>query len=200
MGGDHIQLLRSGDAAGAAAATALLSQELGAGLYRPEWLLEDAANPAARVWVAGSPPIAGTAVARLLAPQDGEYYRGFGPAAMDLFAGAGTVGSFEAFAVDPGARGRGLGSRLVSASLDWMREERCAAAITLSWRSGRGGASAGLFRRLGMREGPTVERFYYEESVRDGWTCPVCGGPCECSATLFTLPLHPHQKATAITR
>jgi hypothetical protein len=70
-----------------------------------------------------------------------------------------------------------------------MRERGCTSAVTLSWRSGREGSSAGLFRRLGMREGPTVERFYYDESVRDGWTCPVCGGPCTCAATLFTLAL-----------
>jgi hypothetical protein len=59
----------------------------------------------------------------------------------------------------------------------------------VSWRSRRDGSSAGLFRRLGMTEGPTVERFYLEESLRDGWACPVCGCPCTCSATLFTLPL-----------
>ena len=191
MGGNDVVPLRAGDAATAAAAAALLSQQLGAGLYRQEWLLEDAANPAARVWVVGRPRIAGAAVARLLATADGDYYGAFGPAAMDLFAGAGKVGSFEAFAVEPDARGRGLGSRLVSVSLDWMRERGCGAAITLSWRSGRDGASAGVFRRLGMREGLTIERFYYEESLRDGWTCPACGGPCRCSATLFTLVFGP---------
>jgi ribosomal protein S18 acetylase RimI-like enzyme len=179
--------LRPGDAAAAGAAAALLGRELGDGLYRPEWLLEDAASPSAGVWVAGGLPPVGAAVARVLGEADAGYYRPFGGEAVELFHGS--VGSFEALAVDPGHRRRGVGSALTTASLDWMRLRGCHAAVTLSWRSTSRDGSAGLFRRLGMREGPTVERFYLEESVRDGWTCPVCGGPCTCSATLFTLAL-----------
>src|SRR5258708_11077099 len=39
----------------ATAAAALLDRELGSGLYRPEWLLEDAANPAAGGWLVRAP-------------------------------------------------------------------------------------------------------------------------------------------------
>jgi GNAT superfamily N-acetyltransferase len=187
MGRDDVRPLAAGDRATADAAAALLNRELGDGLYRSEWLLEDAVDPSAGVWVAGAPVLAGAAVARLLASADADYYRAFGPAALDVFGGA--VGSFEAFVVEPDHRRRGLGTRLASASLDWMRGRGCTSAVTLAWRSGREGSSAGLFRRLGMREGPTVEGFYKEESVRNGWSCPVCRGPCSCPATLFTLAL-----------
>ena len=185
MGPDDVSRLDAHDHATASAAAALLNRELGDGLYRPEWLLEDAASPSAAVWVAGSPTLAGAAVARLLASTDRDYYRAFGPAALDLFTGV--VGSFEAFAVEADRRRRGLGRRLAAASLDFMRQRGCTSAVTLSWRAGEAGSSAGVFRRLGMQEGPTVERFYLEESVRNGWTCPVCRGPCTCPATLFTL-------------
>jgi GNAT superfamily N-acetyltransferase len=185
MGWDGVSPLGEADTAAADAAAALLSRELGEGLYRPEWLLEDAASPRAGVWVVGSPAPVGTAVARLLTPPDSGYYRAFGPAALELFVAA--VGSFEAFAVDPDHRRHGIGVRLATASLEWMRERGCVWAVTVSWRSGRDGSSAGLFRRLGMTEGPTVERFYLDESLREGWSCPVCGRPCKCAATLFTL-------------
>jgi len=186
MGSDEVMPLAPGDRAAADAAAALLSRELGDGLYRPDWLLEDAASSAAGVWVAGSPPV-GSAVARLLTPADSSYYWTFGPPALELFRD--DVGSFEALAVDSAHRRHGLGSRLTAATLDWMRERGCDWAVTVSWRSGREGESAGMFRRLGMTEGPTVEKFYLEESLRDGWACPACGGPCTCSATLFTLAL-----------
>ncbi|HXM59037.1 MAG TPA: GNAT family N-acetyltransferase [Candidatus Dormibacteraeota bacterium] len=189
MGWDEVSLLGRDDGETAAAAAALLSRELGEGLYRAEWLLEDAASPRAAVWVTGSSPseLAGAAVARLLAPPDRSYYWAFGPAALALFGDA--VGSFEAFAVEPARRRHGLGGRLAGAAFAWMRERGCDWAVTVSWQSRREGSSAGLFRRLGMTEGPTVERFYLEESQRDGWACPVCGRPCTCSATLFTLDL-----------
>jgi GNAT superfamily N-acetyltransferase len=186
MGWDVSRLGRD-DRATADAAAALLSRELGEGLYRAEWLLEDSNSPRAAVWVAGSPALAGAAVARLLTPPDRGYYWAFGPAALGLFGDA--VGSFEAFAVDPAHRRRGIGGRLTTAAFDWMRERGCDWAVTVSWQSRREGSSAGLFRRLGMAEGPTVDQFYLEESKRDGWACPVCGRPCTCAATLFTLDL-----------
>ncbi len=184
---EEVTPLRPGDAEAAAAAAGLLNRSLGDGLYRPDWLLQDAADPAAGVWLAHPWAPAGAAVARLLGAGDSAYYRPFGPAAMDLFTG--TVGSFEALAVDPEHRRQGLGTLLTVTSLDWMRGQHCAAAVTVSWRSGNEASSAGLFHRLGMREGPTVARFYLEESRRSAWTCPVCGGPCSCPATLFTLSL-----------
>jgi GNAT superfamily N-acetyltransferase len=187
MGPAEVSPLDAADGGTATAVAALLNRELGEGLYRPEWLLEDAASPTAGVWVTDPAALAGAAVARLLGPADSDYYEAFGAAALDLFDGTGPVGSLEAVAVEPGRRRHGTGSSLVTACLEWMRERGCGAAVTVSWRSGREGASAGLFRRLGMREGPTVERFYYEESVRNGWACPVCGGPCTCAATVFTL-------------
>jgi GNAT superfamily N-acetyltransferase len=185
MSRDAVAALRPSDIGEAAAAAALLNRELGDGLYRPEWLLEDAADPAAGVWLAWRAALVGAAVARLLGTDGGAYYRAFGPAAADVFTG--TVGSFEALAVEPDHRRGGVGSLLTATSLEWMRGRGCVAAITVSWRSGREGSSAGLFRHLGMREGPTVARFYLEESLRDGWACPVCRGPCTCPATLFTL-------------
>lgn len=181
--------LRAGDHSTAARAAALLDRELGAGLYTAESLRNDAADPTAGVWVSDRTTVAGATLSRLLVPADAGYYERFGPEATGLFGA--TVGSFEALAVEPAARRRGLGSRLTAVSLDWMREQGCDAAITVSWRSGRPDSSVGLFRRLGFREGPTVERFYHAASVRDGWLCPVCRCPCVCPATLFTLVLAP---------
>lgn len=167
----------------------LLNRELGRGLYPRGRLARDAADPTAAVWIAidAPPQPVGAAVARLLIPEDVTYYEAFGPEAVKLFKGE--VGSYEAVAVEPGFRRRGTGRLLTEAGLGWMREQGCDVAVTLAWLSGRKDSSPHLFRRLGFHEWGTVNRFYYEESLRDGWECPVCGGPCRCSATLFTLDL-----------
>ena len=187
--GTEIAPLGAGDAAGAAAVQQLLNRELGAGMYGVRGLLADAADPTAEVWLARGPGAgaAGAAVARLLVPGDAGYYERFGAEATGLFDG--TVGSLEAVAVDVAFRRRGLGGRLTSLMLDWMRQAGCDAAIALSWLSGRPDSSPPLFRRLGFREGPTIERFYAAESIENDWACPVCGQPCTCAATLFTLRL-----------
>ena len=176
-----IARLAPGESRRAAAIAALLHRELGEALYQPAGLLRDAADPTALVLVTDDGE--GAAVSRLLVPEDAGYYERFGPDATSLFAG--TVGSFEALAVEPAQRRRGIGAALTEASVDWMRDQGCDAAVTIAWLSGRPGSSASLFRRLGFREGRSVERFYWEESRRDGWACPVCGGPCTCSATFF---------------
>jgi ribosomal protein S18 acetylase RimI-like enzyme len=165
----------------------LLNRELGEGLYRVDYLLEDAANPAAAVLLVEGPRLLGAAVSRLLAAADAGYYDRFGPEVRRLFARR--AGSLEALAVEPAFRRRGVGSALAGASLEWMRAQGCETAVALAWESGREGASAPLFRRFGFRQGATVEGFYLEESLREGWACPVCGVGCRCSATLYTLPL-----------
>ena len=178
-----------GDLTSITAAETLLNRELGQGLYPPGRVARDAADPTAAVWIArqGASPVVGAAVARLLIPEDAHYYERFGPEAVELFTG--TVGSYEAVSVEPHLRRRGVGRLLTQVSLEWMREQGCDVAVTLAWLSGNRDSSPELFRRLGFQEGPTLDRFYFEESLRDGWICPICGGPCLCSATLFTLRL-----------
>ena len=185
----EIVKLRPGDGMYAMAAEALLNRELGRGIYALGRLERDAADPTAAVWIAreAGPQPVGAAVARLLIPKDAAYYERFGPEAVELFTG--TVGSYEAVAVERRFRRRGTGRLLTEAGVQWMRRQGCDVAVTLAWLSGRRDSSPHLFRRLGFREWGTVERFYYEESLRDGWECPVCRGPCRCSATLFTLRL-----------
>jgi GNAT superfamily N-acetyltransferase len=179
--------LRAGNARLAEPVAVLLNRELGEGLYGAGTLLIDAADPTAAVVVAEAPGLIGAAVSRVLRPADLGYYGRFG--AEGLLLSTGLPGSLEALAVEPAFRRRGAGRLLAEACISWTRAQGCNLLVTLAWRSGREDASLPLFRRLGFREGPTVDRFYLEESLRDGWSCPVCGPGCRCAATLFTFPL-----------
>ncbi|MDQ6748378.1 MAG: hypothetical protein M3010_09795, partial [Candidatus Dormibacteraeota bacterium] len=64
----------------------------------------------------------------------------------------------------------------------------CQAAVAVSWLSGRA-SSAGIFARAGFKAGRSVPDFYLQESLRDGWTCPVCQGPCRCGGQFVHLAL-----------
>ncbi|MDQ6691482.1 MAG: GNAT family N-acetyltransferase [Candidatus Dormibacteraeota bacterium] len=163
----------------------LLNRELGEPLYGMDDLEKAAADPTATVnFIRHDGGLAAAAIARVLVPEDADYYRPFGSPVEDLFTGH-TVGSLEALAVRPSDRRRGLGARLVRARLAWLAEHGCDRVVAVSWLSGRAGTSAPLYRRLGFKEGDIAINFYLEESRTDGWSCPVCGNPCRCSAQLF---------------
>ena len=173
----------------------LLNGELGEPLYAAEAVVDAAGDETAIVmFVRQDGKVAAAGIARVLLAEDEAYYWPFGGAAQILFRDH-TVGSLEALAVRSGNRRRGFGARLVTARVDWLGEHGCDRVVALSWLSGRPGTSAPLYRRLGFREGATVADFYFEESRRDGWLCPVCGTPCHCAAQLFWLEL-PRERPT----
>lgn len=180
-----ISRISSADAGLLAGVRALFDLELGKGLYPARYLAEAAADPdSLLLGIVEAGEVAAAAVARLLAPADLGYYRDFGPV-LELLSTHRRLGSLEAMAVAPAHRRRGLGLSLVRARLRWFAERGCTAALAVSWISNRPGASAPLFRRAGMSEGPTVPDFYFEDSLLGGWACPVDGKPCRCAATLF---------------
>ncbi|GAC1583800.1 MAG: hypothetical protein NVS3B24_22700 [Candidatus Dormibacteria bacterium] len=161
---------------------ALLSGELGEGMYTDARVASEMASNSTRVTVATAASLmVGAAISRLLAREDGDYYREFGPAAVALFERP-PVGSFEAVAVSAEARRRGAGAALLEDAVEWFRLSGCSAAVGIAWISGRQASSASVFRRAGFTAGRTLPEFFLESSRAEQWTCPVCGGPCHCPA------------------
>ncbi|HEV1996835.1 MAG TPA: GNAT family N-acetyltransferase [Candidatus Dormibacteraeota bacterium] len=158
----------------------VLNMNLGEGIFAAPNLQRDLQD--ASVLVTGADAdgkVVGGAVARLLVPADVDYYRRFGAAASEAFRD-GPIGSVEALAVVPFARRSGTGRRLLLESLEWCRERGCRHVVAVSWISGGGGTSAGLFAAAGFTMGETIAEFYLNESLRDGWLCPACGAGCRC--------------------
>lgn len=150
-------------------------------MYSLADLEADLADPEVVFLVEGR---ASAVLGRLLIPEDLAYYERFGELAQRAFA-AGLVGSIEALAVAPAERHRGIGRALVEAAAEWLVEAGARAIVVVGWDSGRSDSSLPLLRSLGFEESGRVERFYEEESRRDGWICPVDGNPCRCAAVLF---------------
>ena len=171
------------------ALVALLNTNLGEGLYSTASLERDLADPTARVLSAHREgKLLGGAVTRLLGPADVDYYERFGEPARALFV-SGPIGSVEALAVSPAARRAGVGRKLLLDSLEWCREQGCRDVVAISWISGSTGSSAPLFAAAGFTMGETIEDFYLDDSLREGWGCPVCGAGCHCAGELVYLRL-----------
>ena len=153
-------------------------------MYSPDRLADIALDDEALLTAWEAEGVLGAAVARLLYPEDGQYYRAFGAVATDLFP-ANRVGSLEALAVDAGHRHLGIGRSLTLDQLSWLGRHGCNVAVAVSWLSGGTGQSEGMYRDLGFSGTPPVADFYLAESIRDRWTCPVCHGACRCSAAFY---------------
>ncbi len=57
------------------------------------------------------------------------------------------------------------------------------------WIAGNNGASARIFESLGFEEVMEIADFWYLDSVKKQFQCPVCGFPCHCKAHLVCRPL-----------
>jgi GNAT superfamily N-acetyltransferase len=179
-----VVVVRPGDGTRLAAARDLLNRCLGEQIYGPDKLAEATRDAEALVttWEEGG--VQGAAVARLLYPEDVDYYARFGPAATDFFR-TRRVGSLEALAVQEDRRHQGIGRHLTLDQMSWLARQGCEVAVAVSWLSGGTGTSAGMYRDLGFEGTPAVTDFYLAESVRDGWACPTCHGPCHCSGAFY---------------
>lgn len=94
-------------------------------------------------------------------------------------------GFLKSLVVKEAQRGRGIGLKLASAALDWMRLNGSTTEIAVAWvENGRCNAR-GVLEALGFRERARAERFWYQDSKEKGYLCPSCGNPCECAALVF---------------
>jgi GNAT superfamily N-acetyltransferase len=179
-----VVVVRPGDNARLAAALALLNRYLGEQIYSPDKLAEATRDAEALLTTWDDGGVQAAAVARLLYPEDDSYYASFGALATDLFR-EHRVGSLEAIAVEEVRRHQGIGRHLTLDQMSWLARQGCEFAVAVSWLSGGSGTSAGMYRDLGFEGTPPLADFYLAESVRDGWTCPTCRGPCHCSAAFY---------------
>jgi GNAT superfamily N-acetyltransferase len=177
-------VVRPGDHARLASALTLLNHALGEQIYSPQKLAEVTRDAEARLGTWEDGGVQGATVARLLYPEDATYYAAFGSAATELFQRR-RVGSLEAIAVSEDRRHQGIGRQLTLDDMSWLARQGCEVAVAVSWLSGGTGTSAGMYRDLGFEGTAPVADFYLAESIRDGWTCPSCRGPCHCAGAFY---------------
>ena len=93
-------------------------------------------------------------------------------------------------AVDSAYHGKGIGTALLAARLEWLLLKNCNFAVGLTWLHGQTGQSDTLYRAAGFQQvGPIVPGFFLSLSQSTGMGCPYCGFPCLCSAAMFAKEL-----------
>jgi GNAT superfamily N-acetyltransferase len=168
------------------AALDIFAASLGAGVYGLSALIEQARGPGKVLLAARSAQgrrVVAVGGAELIVG-GGAYHAPFGPAAVDLLA-SHRCGNLSSLGVARDWRGKGGGSAVLDAQIQWVAAQGCDLAVSIAWMSNRPPMSHQMLERRGFACLAEVPEFYFVESVRYGWSCPSCGGHCRCAARLY---------------
>lgn len=99
---------------------------------------------------------------------------------------ANPVGVLKSVAVDRTARGRGVG-HAVSLAVTSALRYTVPHIISIGWATESGCHIGPTLTRMGYTDHGQIENFWWEDSVKQGYSCPTCGHPCRCAARIFSL-------------
>jgi ribosomal protein S18 acetylase RimI-like enzyme len=96
------------------------------------------------------------------------------------------TGLVKSIAVSASSRGRGVATALIAQGMRELAAHGANHCYSLAWTSKQQGcALCGILTALGFRRVRQIERFWYHDSIANGYLCPSCGHPCVCSAQVM---------------
>lgn len=96
------------------------------------------------------------------------------------------IGVISTVAVDDKFQGYGIGTKLVSECLKWLRDRNVHLVVMIGWKSVRGVHIGGVAEKLGFELQFEIPDYWSEDSVEHRYKCPVCGDPpCHCTAAVL---------------
>jgi len=97
----------------------------------------------------------------------------------------GCLGVIQTIAVSPKYQGRGVASKLVKETMRQLSQKGALGFVSIAWRNLDKINIKNVLERSGFNEFDQVEKFWHKESLKEGYECPSCGNPCECSAIMY---------------
>lgn len=88
----------------------------------------------------------------------------------------------DIMAVDPKFQKRGLGKNLMDEVNVLLKPENW---YCFAWKSKDGVHMKRLLKSTGAKLIWKKKGYYYLDSLKKRYTCPVCGNPCKCAVELF---------------
>ncbi len=94
------------------------------------------------------------------------------------------VGVIQTIAVKEGFQRLGIGLMLAEAMICSFGEPPV--ILSPAWRQPCGAVNASrILLKVGMKELACYPKFWTEESMQLGYSCSICGNPCQCEMVLF---------------
>lgn len=89
---------------------------------------------------------------------------------------------FKCIAIDPNQQGKGIGPKLLTASINALKQQGAKAGIGHLWQQSPGNGAVKYFTKAGGKLIKEHKNRWYEYSIKENYQCTICGVPCHCSA------------------
>ncbi len=99
---------------------------------------------------------------------------------------ADKIGYLKTIAVDKEYAGYGVGSQLVDASIKVLVARKATFLVSTAWKHSGIINIGNILERFGFVNKLEVANYWYESSLKEGYSCPQCGNPCYCSCVVYT--------------
>lgn len=95
------------------------------------------------------------------------------------------IGLLKSMSTEDSYRGIGIGGMLTEYLTEAMANEGINKIVAFGWEDSAGCHIEGTLLRAGYERIKRIEKFWYNDSIENQYSCPTCGNPCKCSAVLF---------------
>lgn len=95
------------------------------------------------------------------------------------------VGYVKTVAVSPKFSGQGIGTELIAESVRRLENLGVKKLRTTAWKHDGIVNSDIIFRRNGFVPVREIPDFWYEDSLKRKFVCPVCGDVCHCACVVY---------------
>ena len=95
------------------------------------------------------------------------------------------LGYLATIVVSEKYRGNGLATALINKVTRLFAKMNISHIITTAWKHIGKINLQGVLIRCGYKKITEIPDYWYEDSIKKGYSCPQCGNPCHCSCVIF---------------
>jgi len=95
------------------------------------------------------------------------------------------IGLVRSVAVASDMQGRGVGTQIVQAAVDWLWTHKSTLILSVGWTDEAGCHIEGVLEGLGFHARGDIPFYWHADSTEKAYDCPSCGRPCGCVARLL---------------
>lgn len=97
------------------------------------------------------------------------------------------IGVLKTTAIAGEYQGHGIGKKLTDECYRTMLKSNVQSICSVAWKNGDRINIGGILDSLGFKKYTEIENYWKDDSLKNGYACPVCGKPpCLCSAVIYT--------------